>query len=160
MNPLPTSISWEEELIEALDKQPLYVSGTEYVIQDEAKKALYPDILKVSLKSNTETDIESAVVAFAAWDENNLPVKITGTTDLEGGDFIKEATFKEDIIKGGTKRDWSGVSLTEKNKIATFKAIVASYKAVNGETWKNPLYEDFCRIYKEKKLIITEEVEE
>ena len=61
-----------------LMEQPLAVISTQYIVQDEQYKFLYPDMLQAVLKNNTTEDIKDAVVAFVAWDENNLPMKIEG----------------------------------------------------------------------------------
>ena len=88
-----------------------------------------------------------------AWDENNLPVKIEGQFDFDGGSYIKEVDYDGiNLVAGATYDEKSGYALGEDCKIATFKAIVVSYETFSGESWKNPYYDDFCALYAGKKL--------
>ena len=141
------------ELEEYLTSQPLTVIRTEYLVQSEEYKSLYPDMLQAVIKNNTNEDIKDAVVAFAAWDENNLPVKIEGQFDFGDSSYIKRVNYSDiNLIAGATFGENSGLSLAENCDIKTFKAIVVSYETFNGETWENPYYDDFCILYEGKKL--------
>ena len=142
-----------EEFDALLAEQPLAVTQTRYVVQDEQYKSLYPDMLQATLTNHTDTDIKNAVVAFVAWDENNLPVKIEGQFDFGDSSYIKKATYNDvNLAAGATAGENSGFSLSEHCGIKTFKAIVVSYETFDGDTWTNPCYDDFCTLYEEKKL--------
>ena len=141
------------ELESNLSTQPITIISMEYVVQDEQHKALYPDMLQVVLKNNTDDDIKNAVVAFVAWDSNNLPVKIKGQIDFSDGSYVKKVDYADiNLAAGGTFGESSGFSLDENNNIKTFKAIVVSYETFEGDTWENPYYEDFCELYEGQKL--------
>ncbi len=54
-----------------------------------------------------------AVVAYVAWDENNLPVKIEGDMDFNGGSYVKEVNFDGiNLVPGGTFGENSGYSIS------------------------------------------------
>jgi len=143
-----------EELNAELSKQPMIVIKTEYIVQDAEYKALYPDGLNVIIKNNSGTDIKNAVVGFIAWDENNFPVKIKGQYDYSGGDYYVEVNYKDvNMVNGATYGEDRGYFLDEDNKISKFKAIIVSYTDFDGNTWYNPLLEDFKEIYADKKLV-------
>ena len=143
------SISEFENL---LAEQPLYVSKTKYVVQDDKNKSLYPDMLQAVLSNSTTEDIKDAVVAFVAWDNNNLPVKIKGQFDFDDGTYIKQVNYADiNLIGGDTFGENSGFPLDENNNISTFKAIAVSFVTFNGETWENPYYDDFCAMYEGEK---------
>ncbi|OAT87594.1 DUF5780 domain-containing protein [Candidatus Arthromitus sp. SFB-turkey] len=143
-----------EELNSQLAQQPIFIVDTEYVIQDDNFKTLYPDLLTVSIKNNTDQDIKNVVVSFVAWDENNLPVKIEGQFDFSDTTYVKKVNFSDiNLVAGGTFDENSGLALSENSKIKTFKAIVESYETFDGTTWKNPYYDEFCTLYEGKKLI-------
>ena len=143
-----------EELNSQLAQQPIFIVDTEYVIQDDNFKTLYPDLLTVSIKNNTDQDIKNVVVSFVAWDENNLPVKIEGQFDFSDTTYVKKVNFSDiNLVAGGTFDEKSGLALSENSKIKTFKAIVESYETFDGTTWKNPYYDEFCTLYEGKKLI-------
>ena len=146
----------EEELYDALGEQKLVIESFEYVVQSEELKAIYPDRLKVILRNNTEADIEKVRIAFAAWDEKNLPVKIIGELDFDGGEYIKQVNFDNLAIKSGeVYEEGLGIAITEANKISTFRPIVVYYETVDNRGWKNPYFKNFCELYEEKKLKTT-----
>lgn len=67
-----------EELKASLASQPVFFSSTQYVVQDNQYKSLYPDMLQGIVQNNSEDDMRDAVVAFVGWDTDGLPVKIKG----------------------------------------------------------------------------------
>lgn len=133
---------------------PVSVVNTKYTIQDEKYKSLYPDLLQAIIQNNTEEDIKSAVVAFAAWDKNGLPVKIVGYLSFNNGGYISEVNYDDiNLAAGGKYGEDSGLQLSEETlNIDSVKAIVKSYETFEGKTWENPYYDEFCDIYEEKKL--------
>lgn len=141
------------ELEAELNNQPLCVISTQYIVQSEDYKALYPDMLQATIINNSQEDIKDAVIAFVAWDKNGLPVKIEGQFDFLGGEYIKEVACSDvNLIGGATYGEDNGYSLSENCSIATFKAIAVSYETFEGRTWKNPHYKTFCDLYQGKKL--------
>lgn len=143
----------EDALNEALMAQPLYVSNTKYVVQDDQFKSLYPDMLQVILQNNSEDDIRDAVVAFAAWDSNGLPVKIKGHMSFNDPVYITKVNFGDiNLVPGGSFGDSQGYSIDENCEISTFKAVVVSYTTFEDQTWENPKFKDFCELYEGKRM--------
>ena len=143
----------EESLAELLASQPVYVVETEYIVQSDEYKALYPDMLSAIIQNNSGSDILDAVVAFVAWDSNNLPVKIEGQFDFGGGSYVKKVNYDAiNLVSGETFGRGYGMTLSDENNISTFKGIVVSYTTFEGETWENPYFKDFCDMYEGKKL--------
>ena len=143
----------EVELSAQIDAQEFKVIGTNYLVQSEEYKTLYPDMLTVTLINGTTLDIKNAVIAFAAWDANGLPVKIKGNIDFSDGAYIREVDYSDiNMIPGSTYGDGTGFSIDENCKITSFKAIVASYEAFDGTKWINPLYEDWRKLYEGVKI--------
>ena len=127
---------------------------TQYVVQDEEYKSLYPDFLNVILKNNSGTDIKDASVGFVAWDKNNFPVKIIGDIDFSDGNYFVPVKFDDvNMVNGATFGEEGGYMISKDNNIAKFKAIVISYTDFNGNTWNNPLLDDFKNLYVDKKLV-------
>ena len=87
-----------EEFDELLSGLPVSVVKSEYLVQDEQYKSLYPDMLNAVIQNNTDADIKDAVLAFVAWDSNHLPVKLVGNMDFSGGDYFAEVNYRQ----GGT----------------------------------------------------------
>lgn len=142
----------ESELLSQLEGQALKVIETKYTVQDNEYKNLYPDLLQAILKNDTEHDIKNAVVAFVAWDENKLPVKIKGNIDFSDGSYVKLVNYNDiNLVSGKTYGHNSGFELDQTVNIDAFKAIVVSYEAFDGATWENPLFSDWKVLYEGKK---------
>lgn len=143
-----------DTLAKLLNEQPLYVSSVKYVIQSTRWKSLYPDMLQAILVNQGEDTIKSAVITYAAWDSNNLPVKIIGEYNFYGGSYCPLVHCNEiNLIPNGTYGRNQGYSLSDDQpSIATFKACVVSYETFDGKSWENPYYEDFCKLYEGKVL--------
>lgn len=110
-------------------------------------------MLQAILYNGTNLDIKNAVVAFVAWDKNNLPVKIKGSSDFSDGAYIREVNFSDiNMVPNSTFGDGQGYAIDENCGINSFKAIVVSYEAFDGTTWQNPLYQDWCKLYEGIKL--------
>lgn len=142
-----------EELEQLLLQQPVVVTSTEYKVQDEEYKNLYPDMLSAVFQNNTTVDIKNAVVVFAAWDANNLPVKIKGKLSFKEGSYLPSVNYSDiNLVPGASYGDKSGYEIDEDNGIVTIKAIVKSYEDFEGNKWENPCYKDFAALYEGKKL--------
>ena len=151
----PKIVDSEKEalLLAEIEEQELKVISTKYVIQDTRYKSLYPDMLQAVIHNSTAYDIKNAVVAFVAWDENNLPVKIKGSIDFSDGVYIKLVNYDDiNLVPEKSYGDKSGFKVDEDCGIKDFKAIVVSYETFDGITWENPLYEDWCKLYEGNKL--------
>ncbi len=148
----PTSSAPEEELLAQLAEQPLRVVSTQYVVQDEQYKSLYPDMLQAVLQNDTDADIKNAVVAFASWDKNGLPVKIKGSIDFSDGSYIKQVNYTDiNLVPGDSFGESAGFEVDEACGITHFTAMVASYETFEGDVWENPLFEDWCALYEGTK---------
>ena len=140
------------EFEELLAQLPLFISSTQYVVQDEQYKSLYPDMLQAVLQNDTDADIKNAVVAFASWDKNGLPVKIKGSIDFSDGSYIKQVNYADiNLVPGDSFGENSGFEVDEACGITHFTAMVASYETFEGDVWENPLFEDWCALYEGTK---------
>lgn len=142
-----------DELEQILSEQELTVVKTNYLVQDDELKALYPDMLQAIIRNNSDQDIKDAVVAFVAWDENGLPVKIKARFDFSGGAYVQEVNYSDINLVGGAEYgEDKGFSLDEEcDNIETIKAIAVSYETFEGETWENPYYQEFRKLYEGTK---------
>jgi len=142
-----------KELEKKLLEQPMYVASTEYLVQSEDLKALYPDMLNAVIKNTSGADVKNAQVAFVAWDENNFPVKIKGQYDFDDGSYVRECDFGDvNMVDGSTFGEDQGLSLSSDiNNIKTIKAIVFEYTDFDGNKWENPYYRTWKSLYENKK---------
>lgn len=143
------SVAEFDELLAGL---PLSVVKTEYVVQDEQYKSLYPDMLSTVIMNNTDSDIKDAVIGIVGWDENNLPVKLQGQFDFDGGNYFKKVNYSDiNLVGGSTYGETSGFSLDQSCKVASFKSVVLSFETFDGDIWENPYVESFCNAFEGKK---------
>ena len=89
------------EFDELLAGLPVSVVNTEYVVQDDQYKSLYPDLLSTVIQNHTDEDIKDAVLAIVAWDSNKLPVKLVGNMDFQGGEYFKKVNYRDINLVGG-----------------------------------------------------------
>lgn len=146
----PEALLLEEEL----SNQDVTVENVEYLIQDDRHKALYPDMLSVIVKNDSDLDIKDITYGFVAWDSNGLPVRLKGSIDFSDGQFFSEGEGQSvNIAPGETFGRGYGWELDEEmDKISSFKAIVTEYEGFNGEKFQNPLLNEFRKIYEGKRL--------
>lgn len=133
--------------------QALAVTSTKYVVQDARFKSLYPDMLQAILKNNTASDIKDAVVAFVAWDKNNLPVKIKSHLGYRDEAYVQLVNFGDmNLVPRASYGRKKGYAIDEDCNIKKFKAIVVSYETFDGETWMNPYYSEWRTLYEGKRF--------
>ncbi len=138
------------ELDEALNNQPVKIIRTEYISQED--QFLRPDLLSAVFQNDSGVDIKNAVLGYVAWDSNNLPVKIQSQYDFTDGEYFKKVNYSDvNLVNGASYGENGGLSIGNDN-IAKFKAIVVSYTDFDGNTWDNPLLEEFKKLYEDKKL--------
>ena len=138
----------EDALTAEIEAQDVRVISTEYIVQDKQYKSLYPDMLSAVIQNDTDLDIKNAVIAFVAWDKNNLPVKLKGNTDINDGTYIKEVSCSDiNLVPGETYGEDKGFAINENINVNEFKAIVVSYEAFDGTKWRNPCYSDWRKLY-------------
>ncbi len=139
------------ELEEILLQQPCYVENIDYIRND----AGYGADVSVVVKNNSGTDIKNVFYAMAGWDTNNLPLILYTYKAVNGTGYIVENDFGDpNIVNGGTYGEdlLFGIKEETASRLETFKAVVIKYEDFDGNTWENPYYEDWIKLYKEKKL--------
>ncbi len=143
-----------------LAEQPVAVINTNYIVQDANYKAIYPDLLSATILNQSGVDIKNATIAFAAWDANNYPIKLKSRITES---YVMQCVFSDvNLVNGGTYGENSGMQLSAlmTASVATFKAVVVSYDDFNGNTWKNPYYQDWLNLYMNKPLKASEPEED
>lgn len=147
-----TSVLTKKQLNKKLKEWGVYVKKSEYVVRDEEYKALYPDALSVIVKNNRDYDIKSIEVAFVAWDENGMPVKIKGFAQGGEGKYLLLCSEENaNIVSGGTFGEGSGWQLDMNTyNVSSINAIVYSYTDFYGNENINPYYDEWCDKYENK----------
>jgi len=150
--PLPTPELTAKELDDLLATQPLAVVRTQYIVQSEDHRALYPDMLSAVVRNNGEDDIRDAVLAFAAWDVNGLPIKLKGNIDFSDGSYIQKAKASGiNLIPGTEWGKTGGYSIDEDLDIDSFVAVAVSYTSFDDEEWENEYFIEWSAMYGGKR---------
>jgi len=141
-----------EKFMELMDTLPIKIISSTYSVQSDTYKSLYPDMLNVVFQNNTDEDIKDVVIAFVAWDKNNLPVKIKGDMDFTDGSYIKKVNYSDvNLVPNAQYGSNSGYSVDSSCNIKTFIAAVVSYETFEGVIWNNPYYDEFVSLFSGKK---------
>lgn len=137
-----------------ISAQPVYVQEANLIVQSTEYKELYPDLLQATIVNNSQDDVKDVLIAFMAWDSNNLPVLLKGQFNFSAGTYVRQTNYTGvNMVPGGTFGEEYGMKLDSSvENIATVKAIVVSYETFDGETWTNPLYDQYVEQYAGKKL--------
>ena len=147
-----------DELDALLEQQPMFADGIKYYYASSSEQ-LSHDTMGASVFNNSDVNIQSFVVAFCAYDENDNPIKIKQPDDKNDGAYIR--TISYDLSKvGGDKKfiqpqesfDNVIFYVTNDPQIVTIKACVKSYTSVDNISWENPFYETFKNVYSGKQL--------
>nr|WP_263313487.1 DUF5780 domain-containing protein [Mammaliicoccus sp. Marseille-Q6498] len=142
-----------EKLENKLKENDLIIQNSQYLVQSEDMKSLYPDILSTVVKNKSNKDIKNISIGYVAWDSNGLPVKIKGKIDFSGGAYYRFGNGEGvNIPPGGTFGENRGLELSEDTNINSFKPIIISYEDFEGHKWKNKNLESFRKIYEGKRL--------
>lgn len=140
------------ELDDLCSSVPLPVVKQYYSVDSLDFKSLYPDILNAVVQNNSNDDIKNMVIAFFAWDKNNLPVLLKSSSGLFGS-YQKNISYSGiNLVPGGTYGESNGFGVTTGLGIITFRSIVVSYETFDGTTWENPYLDYFVEMYSGKKL--------
>ena len=140
-----------EELEQELKNQDLYVTSTSITKKEDLYLAS-GDMISAVIKNNSNLNISEAVIAFAAWDSNNLPLKLKGSVDINDATYIKEVNYSNiNMTPGSTYGEDSGFELDSDIHPAKARAIVVSYETTDGTKWTNPYYLDFIEANKGKE---------
>lgn len=143
----------EQEIEKYKNEQEVTVESAKILVQDDRYKSLYPDMIEVVIKNNSNKTIKDYNVAVLAYDNNNYPLKIKPQFNYNGGGF--EFTGRADnvnVVAGATGGKNYGWKLDSAHGISKVIAIVKDVTYYDGTTWDNPYYTYWIEQYKEKPL--------
>ena len=143
----------EQEIEKYKNEQEVTVESAKILVQDDRYKSLYPDMIEVVIKNNSNKTIKDYNVAVLAYDNNNYPLKIKPQFNYNGGGF--EFTGQADnvnVVAGATGGKNYGWKLDSAHGISKVIAIVKDVTYYDGTTWDNPYYTYWIEQYKEKPL--------
>ena len=143
----------EQEIEKYKNEQEVTVESAKILVQDDRYKSLYPDMIEVVIKNNSNKTIKDYNVAVLAYDNNNYPLKIKPQFNYNGGGFeFTGQADKVNVVAGATGGKNYGWKLDSAHGISKVIAIVKDVTYYDGTTWDNPYYTYWIEQYKEKPL--------
>ena len=143
----------KQEVEEARKNQLISVSSAKIISQSSQWKALYPDMIQVIVKNNSDETVKNMVVSSIAFDINGLPIKVKGQYNFGNIDYELIGSAEDvNILPGNTFGNDVGWSLDESHGITYVLSCVKEATFYNGETWSNPYYNYWKEQYLGKEL--------
>lgn len=143
----------EKQKIETYKKEQLLsVESATITVQDENYKSLYPDMMTIIVKNNSDKTVKSYDVSILGYDANGYPMKVKGKYDSTGVYEFTGTAEDANIVAGGVYGKDKGWNLYRTHELSNIIAIVKNVTFYDGTTWDNPYYEYWIKEHKEKPV--------
>ncbi|MDQ0160661.1 DUF5780 domain-containing protein [Alkalibacillus salilacus] len=142
-----------EEMKKAKSDQLVVVQESNIVEQSAEHKALYPDMLQMILRNESDKTIENMEVRFLVYDEDGYPVKTRPSMSVSGK--VHEFRGNAESINvqpGETFGRENGWEIESPHDAEEVLSVVKTVDFYDGTTWDNPYYDYWIEEYKDEPL--------
>ena len=152
----------EELLSEKTAEFSVEMLGSKYLVRGEDKDAA-PDAIKTYFANRGEKEITNVILGVFGFDENGKAVKLIEAGDnASDGNYLALISYTtKDFTKGVIYGENDLYEVHEKCGIKYTVAVLKSYTDIDGKTFENPYFIDYCLIYEggEIDIVVNEPVE-
>ncbi|MFJ7953867.1 DUF5780 domain-containing protein [Lysinibacillus sp. NPDC096418] len=147
------AIEKKQEITNAKAAQLVIVNSSKIISQSDDFKTIYPDMIQVIIKNQSDKTIKSMNVGSLGYDHNGYPVKIKTQFNFSGGDYEFVGHGDDvNIVAGATYGYDVGWNLDDPHGISKTLSCVKSVTYYDGTMWDNPYYPYWLEEYKEQPL--------
>lgn len=148
-----------DDVDQALAGQEVTLDSCKKIVQSDVYKALYPDMICVTITNHSDKAVKYVNMQVCSWDENGYSVGTKSAYDYSGSSNDSASLVLDDanIVPGASwdsqqeNYGWQ-LDFNTSDDIATVKGIITSVGYMDGTTWNNPYSDAWLKLYADTPL--------
>lgn len=148
-----------DDVDQAMAGQEVTLDSCKKIVQSDVYKALYPDMICVTITNHSDKAVKYVNMQVCSWDENGYSVGTKSAYDYSGSSNDSASLVLDDanIVPGASwdsqqeNYGWQ-LDFNTSDDIATVKGIITSVGYMDGTTWNNPYSDAWLKLYADTPL--------